>query len=159
LALVGATTAAMLALVGCGADGDALAKRRSDVAARGALVMPFDLDATTHTFTDADDGGVQVVTADDPDDAVQIERIRMHLRREGDKFARGDFEDPAAIHGHDMEGVADLEAGHREITVTYTDVPDGGRLTYATDRPDLVAAVHAWFARQVVDHGVHAETG
>jgi hypothetical protein len=149
----------MLGLIGCNADGDALSSHRSEVAERGAQVMPFDLDATTHTFTDTDNGGVQVVTADDPDDAAQIELVRTHLRRERDKFARGDYEDPAAIHGHDMEGVTELAAGHREIAVTYTDLPAGGRLKYSTGRPDLVAAVHAWFARQVMDHGEHAQRG
>jgi hypothetical protein len=149
----------VLALAGCGDDGDALAERQAEVADRGADVMPFDLDATTHTFTDTDDGGIQTVTADDPADVDQIQLVRDHLREERDKFARGHFEDPAAIHGHDMDGVAELAAGYRDITVTYTDLPDGGRLTYTTDRPALVDAVHAWFARQVTDHGAHAETG
>ena len=147
----------LLVLASCAEDGDALAERQAEVAERGAEVMPFDLDATTHTFTDTDDGGIQTVTADDPADADQIELVRAHLHEERDKFARGDFEDPAAIHGHDMDGVAELAAGYRDITVTYTGLPDGGQLSYTTDRPDLVDAVHAWFARQVTDHGAHAE--
>lgn len=154
-----AALCAVALLGGCGDDGSALAERQAEIAERGAQVMPFDLDATTHTFTDTEDGGVQTVTADDPDDNDQIQLIRAHLREERDKFARGDFEDPAAIHGHDMDGVAELAAGYRDITVTYTDLPDGGRLTYTTDRPDLVDVVHAWFARQVMDHGAHATSG
>ena len=152
-------TIALLALAGCGDDGASLAERQAEVAERGAQVMPFDLDATTHSFTDADDGGVQTVTADDPEDAAQIDLIREHLKAERDNFASGDFEDPAAIHGHDMDGVAELAAGYRDITVAYTDLPDGGQLTYTSQRPDLVAAVHAWFSRQVMDHGPDAETG
>jgi hypothetical protein len=158
--LIGATAVALLvALAGCAGNGDATAERRAEVAARGARVMPFDLDATTHVFTDTDRGGIQTVTADDPDQASQIALIRAHLRRERVKLARGDYEDPAAIHGHDMDGVAALAAGHDDIRVTYADVPHGARLTYSTDRRDLVDAVHAWFARQVMDHGAHAETG
>ncbi|MGQ0831958.1 MAG: aspartate carbamoyltransferase [Microthrixaceae bacterium] len=149
----------LLILAACGDDGDGLADRQAAVAERGAEVMPFDLDATTHTFTDTDDGGIQTVVADDPADSDQIELVREHLREERDKFARGDFEDPAAIHGHDMDGVAALAAGYRDITVTHTDLPDGARLTYSTSRADLVDAIHAWFARQVADHGPHAETG
>ena len=125
-----ATAVALVALVvaGCGGDdGRALAHRRAEVAARGAQVMPFDLDATTHTFTEADDGGIQTVTVDDPADAHQIRLVRVHLRVEREKFSRGVFEDPATIHGHDMDGMAELAAGHRDITVTYTDVPGGGR--------------------------------
>ena len=153
------TAVLLLVLAACGDDGDGLADRQAEVAERGADVMPFDLDATTHTFTATDDGGIQTVTADDPADAGQIELVRAHLREERDKFARGDFEDPAAIHGHDMDGVAELAAGYRDVTVTYTDLPDGARLTYTASRPDLVDAIHAWFARQVADHGPHAETG
>jgi hypothetical protein len=159
LALGSAVVIGLLVFAGCGDDGDAQIERQAEVAARGAQVMPFDLDATTHTFTDTEDGGIQTVTADDPADAEQIALVRSHLRRERDKFGRGDFEDPAAIHGHDMEGVAELAAGYRAVAVTYVDVPDGGRLTYVTRRPELVTAVHAWFDRQVKDHGAHAEAG
>lgn len=126
------------------------------MAERGALVMPFDLDATTHVFDATSDGGVQTVTADDPGDRTQIGLIRAHLREERENFGRGDFSDPAAIHGHDMDGVADLTAGYRDITVSYTSLPDGAQLRYRTDRPELVEAVHAWFARQTLDHGDHA---
>jgi hypothetical protein len=158
--LLGATAVALLvALAGCARNGDATAERRAEVSVRGARVMPFDLDATTHTFTDTDHGGVQTVTADDPDQASQVALIRAHLRQERDKFARGDYEDPATVHGHDMDGVAELAAGYDDINVTYADIPHGARLTYTTDRPELVDAVHAWFARQVTDHGAHAETG
>jgi hypothetical protein len=154
---------AALAVVagGCGTDDGegALAARQAEVAERGAGVMPFDLDATTHLFTKTDDGGVQVVVADDPEDTDQIDLIRGHLAEERDAFAQGDFDDPAAIHGHDMEGVAELRAGHDDITVAYADQPDGARLTYTTDDPDLVEAIHAWFDRQVMDHGAHADAG
>jgi len=119
--------------------------------------MPFDLDATTHFFRKTDDGGIQVVAADDPADGEQIDLIRKHLREERENFARGDFDDPAAIHGHDMEGVAELRARYAEITVGYTDHADGGELTYTTDDPGLVAAIHSWFDRQVMDHGDDAE--
>jgi hypothetical protein len=121
--------------------------------------MPFDLDATTHTFTQTADGGIQTVVADDPGDAEQVALIRRHLAEERDNFSRGDFDDPAAIHGHDMDGVAVLRAGYAAISVTYTDRPDGAQLTYRTDDPDLVAAIHAWFDRQVSDHGADAMSG
>jgi hypothetical protein len=150
--------ALVIAVAGC-SDGDSLAQRQAEVAERGARVMPFDLAATTHTFTKTDDGGIQTVVADDPTDAPQIELIRQHLREERDNFARGDFNDPAAIHGHDMDGVAELRAGYPDITVRYLDRPDGAQLTYHTDRAELVQALHAWFDRQLADHGPDAETG
>jgi hypothetical protein len=148
-----------LGVAGCTDDGEELAQRQAEVAERGTEVMPFDLEATTHVFTQTDDGGWQVVRADDPEDAENIELIRAHLREERDNFAEGDFDDPAAIHGHDMPGVAELQAGYRDITVIYADRPDGAQLTYTSDEPDMVEAIHAWFDRQVMDHGAHAEAG
>jgi hypothetical protein len=121
--------------------------------------MPFELDATTHTFTKTSDGGTQSVTADDPHDEGQIRLIREHLRTERENFARGDFDDPAAIHGHDMEGVAELRAGYGDIAVAYIALPDGAELTYTTADPELVEAIHAWFDRQVADHGADARAG
>ena len=136
-----------------------IAEQQAQVAERGAEVMPFDLDATTHVFTNTDDGGIQVVTADDPADQRQIDLIREHLTEERDNFARGDFDDPAQIHGHDMPGVAELAAGYADIAVTYAETPDGARLTYTTDDSQLVDAIHAWFDRQLADHGDDAEAG
>jgi hypothetical protein len=151
----------VITALACGGDDgeDVLSRRQAEVAERGAQVMPFDLDTTTHTFTKTDDGGIQFVAADDPTDTTQVERIRRHLREERDNFARGDFEDPAAIHGHDMDGVAELRAGYTDIIVDYLDRPDGAQLTYRADRPDLIEAIHAWFDQQVMDHGAHAAAG
>lgn len=81
------------------------------------------------------------------------------LSDERDNFSRGDFDDPAQIHGHDMPGVAELIAGYSDVAVTYAEAPDGAQLTYTTDDPQLVDAIHAWFDRQVMDHGDDAETG
>ncbi len=151
--------AGLLALGACGGDGDddATGDRQAEVADRGAEVMPFDLDATTHRFAPVDDGLVQTVVADDPDDADQVALVRDHLRDEADAFAAGDFGDPATIHGDDMPGLAALRDGHDRIELTYDEVPDGARITYATDDPALVAALHDWAQAQVSDHGEHAE--
>lgn len=48
----------------------------------GAEVMPFDLDATTHMFTDTATGGIQDVVANDPSDGANIELIRRHMEEE-----------------------------------------------------------------------------
>ena len=104
-------------------------------------------------------GGVQTATADDPTDKTQVRLIRQHLREERDNFARGNYDDPARIHGMNMPGVAQLSAGYQRISVSYSDVAAGAELTYTTNDTDLVDAVHAWFDRQVMDHGAHAETG
>jgi hypothetical protein len=141
------------------AQGESASRRQSEVAARGAQVMPFDLDRTTHVFTETPDGGRQTVTADVPGDTDQITLIRGHLRQEQLAFTRGDFKDPATIHGRDMPGIAALQAGARRIRVTYAELPQGGSLTYSTTDAALVAALHAWFRAQLSDHGSHAEAG
>lgn len=133
-----------------------LEERQAQVAAAGARVMPFDLDRTTHVFEPVEDGGVQTVVSDDGD-AEQVALIRSHLAVEAEKFARGDFHDPAMIHGDDMAGMHALVMGHDRLTITYRDVADGGEIRYRTEDPELVSAVHSWFEAQVLDHGHHAQ--
>jgi hypothetical protein len=119
--------------------------------------MPFDLEATTHRFEPTSGGLVQTVVADDPDDAEQVDLVREHLAAEAERFRRGDYGDPARIHGDDMPGLADLEAGADAITITLAEVDAGARLTFATDDLDLLDALHRWAAAQTTDHGAHAE--
>jgi hypothetical protein len=153
-------------LAGCDGDGDPLAERQTEVAerqaevaARGAEVMPFDLDATTHRFERTETGLVQTVTADDPDDGEQIALIREHLEDEASRFAAGDFDDPAAIHGEDMPGLTTLRDGAAEIDIQLEQLADGARLVYTTEDPGLIEALHQWAEAQVSDHGDHAEHG
>lgn len=163
-ASVAALTAVVSIALGNSAGQDAAAAdRQRDVAARGAPVMGFDLDRTTHRFESTDFGGIQTVTADDPEDEEQIELVRTHLRHEVDRFAAGDFSDPGDIHGDDMPGLAVLEAAavadDGRLAVDFEIVEHGARLTYRSEDPDVVAAVHDWFAAQLHDHGAHAEAG
>jgi hypothetical protein len=146
--------AAVALALGCGDDGS---NRRAQAADRGAEVMPFDLDATTHHFEPVDDGLVETVVADEPIDDEQVGLIQEHLQEEAGRFSRGDYGDPAAIHGDDMPGLADLEAGADAITIDYEAVDDGATVTFTTDDPQLVDALHRWAAAQTADHGDHAE--
>ncbi|MGC4835499.1 hypothetical protein ACLQ3D_13470 [Micromonospora vinacea] len=130
--------------------------RQADVAERGASVMPFDLDRTTHRFAGTDTGGVQTVVADDPQDITQITLVQQHLTAEVERFRRGDFSDPARIHGTGMPGLATLRAHGGRITIEYEAIPDGARATYTTNDAGLRDALHHWFDAQVSDHGPHA---
>jgi hypothetical protein len=145
--------------IGYGVNTFARQQRQAEIAVRGAQVMPFDLDKTTHTFVQSEDGGIQTVTANDADDQEQVRLIREHLRTEGTAFSRGDFADPGRIHGEDMPGLKALSAGVGKINVAYSDLPNGARLTYSTDDISLVHALHQWFDAQVSDHGEHAQDG
>jgi len=141
---------------GSGTDRDrsqASPERRAEVAARGAQVMPFDLSKTRHVFESQPDGGLQTVSALAPTDSQQIRLIREHLRTERDRFSRGDFDDPMAIHGHAMPGLAELRAGASRIALEYTETADGARLRYRATEAGLIEALHRWFAAQRMDHG------
>lgn len=126
------------------------------VAERGAEVMPFDLERTTHVFEATGSGGVEKVTVDEPADNEQISLIRGHLREEASKFARGDFSEPAEIHGENMPGLRELEARSERIEFRYAELPNGAQIEYAAEDPALVSALHRWFEAQLSDHGEHA---
>ncbi len=130
--------------------------RQEEVATRGAQVMPFDLEQTMHVFERLADGGLQTVTAKDSADSAQIALVQAHLQAEAEKFHRGDFFDPAKIHGADMPGLAALQSGAQHIDVQYAALPNGAQIRYTTTDSGLIMALHHWFAAQLSDHGHHA---
>ena len=164
--LLGAAAVA-LAVIATGAfalgrltgDDDDLAARQRDVNERGALVMPFDLEATTHIFAPTEDGGLQTLVADDPADEEQIALIRSHLRDEVAAFKQGDYGDPATIHGHDMPGLSVLESSTDKLMISYRDLPGGGEVTYRSTDATVIQALHDWFQAQLMDHGDDAQPG
>lgn len=129
-------------------------EKQAAVAQRGALVMPFSLEKTLHQFTKTKNGGIQRVVVRDGVDQQQIQLIRQHLHLLSTQFALGDFSGPAAIHGADMPGLAQLKAAKPgSIRIAYADQNDGASLTYTSRNPRLIKAVHTWFDAQVDDHG------
>ncbi|MEU3795266.1 aspartate carbamoyltransferase [Streptomyces fructofermentans] len=156
---IGAALGAALWLEGPQPDSGERQRRQQAVAERGRTVMPFDLDQTTHHFTPTATGGTQDVVADRSNNARQVALIRSHLKQEAMAFTRGDFGDPAQIHGAGMPGLKELESGHERIDVSYRERPDGATLTYTTEEPALIDALHDWFTAQLSDHGNHAEGG
>jgi hypothetical protein len=130
--------------------------RQGEVVARGAKVMPFDLEQTMHVFQKLENGGLQKVVVKDPSNKKQIALIQAHLREESERFRKGDFSDPAKIHGENMPGLAELKAGAGKIDVVYTPIPDGAQIRYTTKEPTLLMAIHQWFDAQLSDHGRHA---
>jgi len=63
----------------------------------------------------AENGGLRQVVADNASDTEQIARIRSQLQDEAAKFQRGNFSDPAAIHGGAMPGLAELQQGYAQL--------------------------------------------
>jgi hypothetical protein len=74
-------------------------------------VMPFDLTKTTHIFRMTDSGGVERVVVKDSTAQYQVALIQKHLQHEAVAFQLGDYSDPASLHGADMPGLNDLQAG------------------------------------------------
>lgn len=133
-----------------------LVARQAYIHTRGTMVMPFDLSKTTHSFRQTAEGGIQQITVKDPRDKDQIALIQTHLKKEADLFAQGNFSDPSTLHGGNMPGLSVLEQSKGKIQVAYTDLPDGAQLTYITDDPKIIDAVHMWFMAQLQDHGQDA---
>ncbi|MDP2180414.1 hypothetical protein [Methylicorpusculum sp.] len=131
--------------------------RLDEVAQRGAHVMPFDLEQTLHVFTKTELGGVQQVIVKDKTNTGQIELIRAHLAKIADEFKHGDYSNPAKIHGDTMPGLAELrKAQPEQIQINYNELTDGAQITYTSDQPALIHALHQWFDAQLSDHARHA---
>ena len=119
-------------------------------------VMPFAMAETVHVFRMTESGGVQKVLARDPGATDQVQLIRQHLRREAEKFRRGDYSDPAELHGAEMPGLAQLRAHPSQVTVSYAELPAGAQLTFATRDLEMLTAIHRWFGAQLSEHGADA---
>ena len=121
------------------------------MSARAQRVMPFDLNRTTHTFTQAPQGGVEKVVVNEPSDTRNRDLIRAHLRTEAETSV-GNYSDAAKIHGMDMPGVNALEQGAARVKVVYAPTPGRAQITYTSTEAPLISAIHAWFDRQAADH-------
>ncbi len=119
-------------------------------------VMPFEMSRTMHVFAMTETGGVLRVIARDPRDADQISLIQQHLKNEAERFQRGDYSDPATLHGKDMPGLEALQAGASHIEVAYTDISAGGEIRFSTSDLHLLTAIHRWFGAQLSEHGSDA---
>ena len=131
-----------------------------EIARRGAQVMPFSLERTTHIFAKTENGGLQQVIVKETSNTEQVKLIQAHLSKLSREFAQGDFSDPARIHGEDMPGLVELrKAKPGEIKVEYKELTNGAQIDYSTNDPALIEAVHQWFDAQLSDHARHAIPG
>ena len=124
----------------------------------GHDVMPFDLSTSVHIFKMTESGGVQRVVLRDSKAAKpdQISLIRQHLQHEATEFQRGNFGDPAALHGANMPGLKELQAGSSKIKVSYSELPTGAQITFETSDVHALTAIHRWFGAQLSEHGADA---
>jgi hypothetical protein len=145
---------ALLTVVAC--VGARAQTQQEHVHAMAHAVMPFDIAKTQHVFTMTASGGVERVVVRDPADKDQLPLIRQHLRKEAEQFQRGDYTDPALLHGARMAGIDELTRGARRIRVSYADLRDGAQIVFTTSDVHLVTAIHRWFGAQLSEHGTDA---
>ena len=120
-------------------------------------VMPFDMAKTVHIFRMTQNGGVERVIVRNPRDKDQIALIQQHLREEAARFQKGDFRDPGKLHGADMPGLRDLQLGAKQISVSYSALPEGAEIVFQTQDIRLLTAIHRWFGAQLSEHGADAK--
>jgi hypothetical protein len=119
-------------------------------------VMPFEMSKTIHIFKMTEAGGVMRVLSRDPHDAKQVILIRRHLEQETQRFAHGDYADPARLHGADMPGLAELQANPSAVEVSYRALSDGAQISFETNDLRMLTAIHRWFGAQLSEHGADA---
>jgi hypothetical protein len=120
-------------------------------------VMPFDMSKTLHIFKMTEQGGVLRVVAREAGASDQIALIQQHLKHEAEMFQKGDYGDPAKLHGAAMPGLKELQEGASRIKVQYAAIPNGAEITFETPDLHLLTAVHRWFGAQLSEHGADAK--
>jgi hypothetical protein len=120
-------------------------------------VMPFSMSKTVHVFKMTEQGGVMRVITREAGASDQVPLIQQHLQHEATQFQKGDFSDPAKLHGATMPGLKELEAGAAKMKVTYEPLPNGGAIRFETSDLHLLTAIHRWFGAQLSEHGADAQ--
>ena len=119
---------------------------------RGAEAMGFDQAATTHHFRLFSTGGAIEVTVKDQADEANRQFIRTHLKEIADQFAAGDFARPLMTHGEMPEGVAEMSKRRSDISYTFEELPEGGRVRIHTPNRKALDAVHVFLRYQIREH-------
>lgn len=102
-------------------------------------------------------GGIQQVLVKKLKNTNQISLFREHLAKIASDFKLANFSEPEKIHGQDMPGLEALRTAESNvITIKYRELPEGAEISYITDKPKLVTAIHHWFDAQLRDHDRHA---
>lgn len=120
-------------------------------------VMPFSMAKTIHVFNMTEMGGIEQVLVRDDKDTDQVALIRQHLKHEAMRFQHGNYGDPAKLHGKNMLGIHELEANASEVHIRYSDIKNGGQITFETKSLKMLTAIHRWFGAQLSEHGADAK--
>jgi hypothetical protein len=120
---------------------------------RGATVMGFDQDKTTHHFYLYNDGGAIDIAVKATSNEKDRDAIRAHLSHIAMMFGDGNFDAPMLIHNStSVPGTVVLKERKDALRYSYVETPGGGRVDIvSTDRLAL-AALHDLLRYQIVEH-------
>lgn len=136
-----------------------LMRRQHMIHSMSPEVMPFNMNKVTHYFIENDTGGILMIKVKDMKDTVQTALVRSHLKKEYNLFSKGDFRDPKILHGNNMPGLTVLSESKDKYNVDYQELPGGAQLTFFSNNPEVIDAIHTWFDAQLRDHGSDAKSG
>ena len=119
---------------------------------RGADVMGFDQDKTSHHFYLYADGGAIDVSANDAADVKNRDAVRSHLLHIAMMFSMGDFSAPMLVHATDVPGTKDMAAMKDKLSFAYIETPNGGRVNITTADAAALDALHKFLRFQIADH-------
>jgi hypothetical protein len=120
---------------------------------RGAMVMGFDQNQTTHHFYLYKDGGAIDLAVKDAADTRDRDAIRSHLPHIATMFGEGDFDVPMLVHdSRDVPGTVVMAQRKDRITYRYVQTPMGGRVDIVTADSDAITAVREFLTYQIKEH-------
>jgi len=119
---------------------------------RGAHVMGFSQEKTTHHFVLTFDGGTIDVRANDINDTESRDQIRQHFRHISQAFSGGDFTDPMLVHATNVPGTAAMKAQKTNLHWNVEDTSRGARLVITADNKPALDALHQFLKFQIEDH-------
>lgn len=124
----------------------------SEMNKRGNQGMGFDQDKTTHHFFLTTSGGIIQVAANSRDDKTSRDQIQMHLHHISHMFADGNFEIPMFVHDQTPPGVPEMKRLKDQISYTYEETDNGGRVVISTKSQDAIKAIHDFLRFQIEQH-------
>ena len=120
---------------------------------RGAMVMGFDQDKTTHHFYLYSDGGAIDIAVKDPSNLKDRDAIRAHLPHIARMFGDGNFDAPMLIHDStSVPGTVALKERKDALRYSYVETPGGGRVDIVTTDRGALEALHDFLRYQIVEH-------
>jgi hypothetical protein len=124
----------------------------AEMNSRGAQVMGFSQEKTTHHFVLTFDGGEIDVRANDVKDTKSRDEIRTHFQHIARRFVDGDFTDPMLVHATNVPGTAVMKQRKDELHWDFVETQRGAKLVITADNKPALDALHEFLKFQIEDH-------